>query len=279
MGSLDHDTAVEGGDGRYRAVLSEDWAIWGPNGGYVAAVALRAAGAHSSQPRPVSLLCQFLGVAAFDAVDIEVTTLRATKRAEAMRVSITQAGQPILEAMVWGAADELGGLQHDDAPAPHAPPPEALRSLDDVEVADERRLRFWSNIENRPLVLIEDWERRAAGDPEFVGWFRFRPDETFKDPFLDACRLAVLVDTLNWPAAARAYDQATLGYLAPSLDLACWFHRPASHEPWLLARAHSQVASGGLVAGTTALWDRNGRLLASGGQQMLCRPVPPGAIA
>lgn len=278
MGSLDHDTAVEGGDGRYRAVLSEDWAIWGPNGGYVAAVALRAAGAHSAQARPASLVCHFLGVASFNAVDIEVTTLRSTKRAEAMRVSVTQAGQPILEAMVWAVADELTGLEHDDAPPPNTPPPDQLRSLDDIDLVDDRRIRFWANIEQRPLVLIEDWDNRPAGDPEFVGWFRFRPDETFKNPYLDAGRLAVLVDTLNWPAAARAYDQATLDYLAPSLDLACWFHRPAAHEPWLLAKSHSPIASGGLVGGRTAVWGGDGRLLASGGQQMLCRPVPPGAV-
>ena len=36
------DTAVDGTDGSYRAVLSKDWEIWGPMGGYVAAVALRA---------------------------------------------------------------------------------------------------------------------------------------------------------------------------------------------------------------------------------------------
>lgn len=47
MGDLDRDTALTGSAGRYTAALSEDWRIWGPNGGYVAAVALRAAGAES----------------------------------------------------------------------------------------------------------------------------------------------------------------------------------------------------------------------------------------
>ena len=41
MGDLAIDTAVEGSDGRYRARLSRDWEIWGPNGGYLAAIALR----------------------------------------------------------------------------------------------------------------------------------------------------------------------------------------------------------------------------------------------
>ncbi len=42
MGDLARDTAVQGGAGSYGAVLSRDWEIWGPMGGYVAAVALRA---------------------------------------------------------------------------------------------------------------------------------------------------------------------------------------------------------------------------------------------
>ena len=44
MGDLAVDRAVEPiGDGRYRAMVSQDWEIWGPMGGYVASIALRAA--------------------------------------------------------------------------------------------------------------------------------------------------------------------------------------------------------------------------------------------
>jgi acyl-CoA thioesterase-2 len=46
MGDLAADTRVEQvGNGRYGAHLSSEWEIWGPMGGYVAAIALRAAGA------------------------------------------------------------------------------------------------------------------------------------------------------------------------------------------------------------------------------------------
>jgi len=61
MGDLEHQTAIEKiAEGRYRAVLHPDWAIWGPNGGYIAAIALRAAGAESRFVRPASFLCQYL---------------------------------------------------------------------------------------------------------------------------------------------------------------------------------------------------------------------------
>jgi hypothetical protein len=52
VGSLDLDTSLTGGDGRYVTTISPDWKIWGPNGGYMAAFALRAAGTASRFQRP-----------------------------------------------------------------------------------------------------------------------------------------------------------------------------------------------------------------------------------
>jgi acyl-CoA thioesterase-2 len=84
MGSLDLDTRLSGGDGIYQATLSPDWQIWGPNGGYVAAVALRAAGLASRFRRPASFTCHFLGVGAFAPAEVRVVpqrSARTTRRA------------------------------------------------------------------------------------------------------------------------------------------------------------------------------------------------------
>jgi acyl-CoA thioesterase len=112
MGVLADDTAVEGGGGQYTAVVSRDWEIWGPNGGYVASLALRAAGADTTidGARPASITCQFLRPGRFEAVDIEVVSLRRTRRAEAMRVTVSQHGDQLLEAQVWAVGVRpLGG--------------------------------------------------------------------------------------------------------------------------------------------------------------------------
>ncbi|WP_354670844.1 acyl-CoA thioesterase domain-containing protein [Actinomadura sp. DC4] len=60
--------------------MSSDWEAWGPNGGHIAAVALRAVQAHSAHPRPATMSAHFVSAARFGPVDIDVTTLRASQR-------------------------------------------------------------------------------------------------------------------------------------------------------------------------------------------------------
>lgn len=275
MGDLAVDTAVEGGDGRYHAELSRDWEIWGPNGGYVAAIALRAAGAHTPLRRPASFHCHYLGVAEFDGVDLAVEPVRESRRAASLRVAMSQAGRPILEAMVWVVGD-LDGLRHDAAPIPDVPQPDALPSVAGLMPQEERGMyhRFWSNFEERPLSWIPraEWEHREPSEPRLRSWYRYVPQATFSDPFVDAARVLLLTDTLMWPAAVRAYRNDDLTYYAPSIDLSTQFHGLAPESEWLLCEAFSPVARDGLVGGTTTVWSSDGRLLATGAQQMMCRP-------
>jgi len=113
---------------------------------------------------------------------------------------------------------------------------------------------------------------REPGDPSFLSWYRYLPRDTFDDPFVDAGRALLLVDTLGWPAAVRAYTN-DLPFYAPSLDVTARFHGRGPKTPWLLAECSSPVARDGLVASAVSVWSADGQLLASGGQQMLCRPA------
>ena len=200
MGDLAVDTAIEGLDGRYRAHLSRDWEIWGPNGGYLAVIALRAAGAHTPLRRPATFSCHYLGVADFDAVDLDVRTIRGSRRAASLAVSMTQGGKPILEAQAWIVGD-VDGLEHDAAPMPAVAPPDELPNIDELMTGEERGPyhAFWSNFEERPLAWLprSEWETREPGDPNFRSWYRYVPRDTFDDPFVDAGRALLLVDTLG----------------------------------------------------------------------------------
>ena len=128
---LEHATHLDGDDGRYVAHLSDDWEIWGPNGGYLAAIALRAAGkvAHIQQPR--SFYCHFLSSPAFDVVQLDVRVLKQGRRAESFAVEMTQGHKPVLQALVKTAADGPG-YSHQHLEAPEVPPPASLKTYQEL---------------------------------------------------------------------------------------------------------------------------------------------------
>jgi acyl-CoA thioesterase-2 len=276
MGDLAHDTAVQGSDGQYRIGLSRDWEIWGPNGGYIASIALRAAGAHSRFDRPASIAGHYLGVASFDEpLDVSVTTLREAKRAESIRVALTQHGQPIFDALVWAVGD-VEGLEHDFVEMPEAPDPTTIVSVAErlKDRGDPPMFPFWKNFDERPIGWIDDWENRPVSPPVVTSWYSYTPTATFDDLWVDACRSLILIDTMGWPAACRYHVRNDM-FIAPSIDIEVGFLRARPAEPWLFVRAEAPTAAGGLIACRAEVWSRNGTFLASGLSHLLCRPTPP----
>ena len=274
LGDFELDTRVEGGAGRYRAALSEDWRIWGPNGGYLATIALRAVGAEAKIARPSSFHAHFLAVGRFAEIELRVEPVRVGKRSESFRVRIFQDDKPLLEALVRTAA-EGPGLEHDVATAPAVPPPESLANIETI--VRERgleggpRFPFWSNLESRPVDPARVGPPRAPAPPAWLEWFRFRPRATFADPWVDAGRALLLIDTMSWPAAVQPHNPEPR-YTAPNLDVTAWFHRAEPLCEWLLAEHACAVAEGGLMGTTARIWSPRGALLATGGAQLFCVP-------
>jgi acyl-CoA thioesterase-2 len=280
VGDFGIDTRVEGAQGKYTAKLSEDWRIWGPNGGYVATVALRAVGMEAAIKRPTSIHVHYLRVAEFGAVDVQVTPLAQGRRAESFRASVTQGGKSIIEAMVRTAA-VVEGLEHNDARAMGAPPPESLPTRDALRAKAEAQREkprppysFWSNFDEIRCIDLERYDdKRPAAAPRFREWYKLRCAEGFADPFLDAGRSLLMIDTLTWPSAVQAHVEPKL--IAPSLDVNVWFHAGSPEDPWLLADGHSPIGADGVIGTHGSTYDRSGRLLATGGGQLLCVAAPP----
>jgi len=203
--------------------------------------------------------------------------LRSTRAAEALRVSMTQGDRAVLEALVWTIGD-VDGLTHDDAPMPDVARPASVPSREKRMRGIEAPVvyRFWDNLEERPLDWIDNWTEREPGRPVYRGWMRYRPRPAFDDPFVEAARSLLLVDTMGWPAAVRAYRDP-IGFIAPNIDVTTSFHRLEPTSEWLFVEAAAPVGADGLVGFRSRLWSETGRLLASGGGQLLCRPVPPTA--
>lgn len=280
MGSLGNDTALDDHEGGYRATLSRDWEIWGPNGGYIATIALRAAGRASRFSRPANVAVHFLGVASFDApVDCEVEVVKATRRAESIRVVMRQSDRLIAQLICWAIGDDQLDKRHDALPLA-TPRPEELPTVTERLAAagiepddDDGRHRFWQNFEECPVSWVDDWENRGVLDPEWSSWMRFISDPVTDDPWLEAGRILLLADLGGWPAAHRAHPpEHDAEWFAPSLDVSCHFNDLGTTE-WLLTEHHSPVARDGLIGATSRVWSHDGRLLASGVTQLLATPT------
>jgi acyl-CoA thioesterase II len=277
MADLEVDTRLEEvGEGAFRATLSNDWEIWGPNGGYVAAIALRAAGQVAKVPRPASFAGHFLSVGRFAEVEVNVRKVKVGRRAESLAVSIAQEGRPIFEGLIRTAA-EGPGLEHDIAQMPDVKQPRDLRSIAELlpDDAEGPPFPFWNNFEVRPVwpERVQATER-VAHPPVFHEWYRFQPRATFDDPWLDAARALLMIDTASWIAACQPHPNA--GFTAPNLDVTAWFHRSEPQSEWLLTDHTCVVAEAGLMGTHARIWGESGRLLATGGAQLFCVPNTPG---
>jgi acyl-CoA thioesterase-2 len=277
MGDLAEQTAVvpvgdEAGDvRRFTAMVHSDWEIWGPEGGYVAAIALRAAGACSPFDRPASFFCHYLSVAAFEPVDLTVTTIRSGRTVLAQRVEMTQHDRPVLSAMVWSIG-EVAGLVHEDLVPPDVPGPDALTSPQELSPDRIRpSFTFWDNFDQRPVEFSPEWPPPGPLAPTWRTWVRTKPTATFDDPWVDAARTLVVLDVMSWPAGHRPHAHYEHGFIAPSLDLYASFQRSGTGQEWLLLDGHSPVAGDGLLSWNGRVWTEGGQLVASGGGQAVFR--------
>jgi acyl-CoA thioesterase II len=274
MGDLAADTTVTArADGTFTADVSADWEIWGPMGGYVAAIALRAAGAARSDQAmvPAAFSCHYYRPARFEPVDIAVVTRKAGRSATSQRVEISQGGKAVLDAMVWSAL-EGDGLEHDETEAPDVDHPDALPEIRELLPDDAApSFPFWLNLEAKPIEFEVEWPPDGPRDARWREWLRFVPTAAYDDPWVDGCRAVILVDLPSWPAAHRPHAWTNPPYTAPTLDLNVAFHRPTSGHEWLLCDGAAPVSTRGLFGWSARVWSSDGLLRASGGGQCLYR--------
>jgi acyl-CoA thioesterase II len=280
MGNLAVDAALtEVGPNTFERMLAPAWEIWGPNGGYMAALALEAARLTSGRSRPANATVHFLGAASFDTpVTVAASTQRATRQATSVGIRVEQDGKPILAAMIWALDDGLDGLMHDDGAFPDVPTWSELPTLDERIAADPgaepSRYHFWDNFEQRPASWLDsrEWQARELGPALYQNWLRFTGGGATDDPWAQAARLLLLVDLGAWPSIGRRHR--TEEWMAPTIDVSCEFHRLTTGDEWFLLQGESPFAGEGLVASHQHVWNDRGELLASGISHLLCRRIP-----
>lgn len=287
MESLDQQTAVEQtAEGKYRCTISEAWKMWTPVGGYMSAIALRAAQAASAMARPVSMTCHYLNEATFGPADLEVTKLSSTERAESLLVRMSQGGLDILTMLVSAAPVDLQGPELTWHTVPEVTDPEgmsgtllfedAAKLLGDQPYFDRLEIRMVKGLpqsgtypDMKGLSEEELIERRFTPRKEahIRGWTRVPNAEGAKDPWVDACRYVIVCSGMMFPVAADPFTPP-LRFIAPTLNMTVDFHSFHPEEQWLLSDGTGAGAGDGIVGVDTRLWGRAGDLLATAQAQL-----------
>jgi acyl-CoA thioesterase len=259
---FDADTALEpAGAGRWRAWAPEHWFVGrGPNGGFLAALAARAAERAAGRPLR-SLTLHFAAPPAVGPLDVAATVEREGRSYSVAGVRIEQDGAAMTLALATlGELPDAGAVW------------DAARAPDAVPLADTRPLP--SDAEGVP-AFMRNYDMRWAlgreggdGAPaETGGWIR-----TAEPRALDAPLAAALADA--WlPAAFVALGRFAL---APTLDLTLHVRRPlppagmgpADH---VLCRFSSRLSVTGVWEEDGELWTPAGELIAQSRQLALVR--------
>ncbi len=258
MGDFEADTAVRAtGAGRFSCDIRRDWwVVAGPNGGYLAAIIVRALSqSPAAAERPLrSLTVHYLRAPEAGAADVEVSVDRQGRSVSFMRAALVQNNRMCATALAVFARDR-SGLELDRAPAPHVPAPEEIEQPPDRPEAPP----FGREFDFRPAIGNGVFGQAEA--PLTGGWLRFRDERP-----LDAPALVALCD--SWFPAVFAVSDGPLA--VPTLELTVHLRAPLPRpHDWLLGRYATRVARDGFLEEDAELFGRDGRLLAQSRQLAL----------
>ncbi len=260
--AFDADTALEPlGERRWRAWAPDHWFVGrGPNGGFLAGVAARAAEAAAGRPLR-SLSLHFVAAPAVGPLDVAVTLEREGRSYSAASVRIDQDGRPMTLALAT-----LGELLEDGAAWDSAAMPEAIPRAETQPIP--------AGVANVPAFMRNYDMRWALGRdgavPGSGGWIR-----TAEPRALDAPLVAAMTDA--WaPAAFVALGRFVA---APTLDLTIHIRRPLpvpgmAPEDYVLGRFLSRLSVAGVWEEDGELWSPDGELLVQSRQLALVRRRP-----
>jgi acyl-CoA thioesterase len=259
---FERDTAVERrDDGGFTAHAGADWfATRGPNGGYLAAIVLRAMLAEAGDPQrlPRSLTLHYTRPPVAGELAIDVTVERAGRRLSTMTARVEQEGRLCILAVAALSTEFESAADYSDGP-PAVPPADEIAPVGQEQAIVPVARRF----EIRP----------ALGEPPFStghealtgGWIAFSEGA----PPTDAVALAMLTDA--WIPSPFVRLGHPVG--APTIDLTVHFRAPELDAEWpLLAVYRSRFSHAGFFEEDGEIWTADGRLLAQSRQLGLLSP-------
>jgi len=297
-GTFEQATSVTAlGDGRFRAEVDTGWSTpIAANGGYLAAILVRALEAHgatspggstdgeAAAARQLrSLTCHYLRPVSGGPLDVRVELLRTGRRISNARVVASQDGKDAIHALAAFAVLDLPAAGRWEPEPPRVGPPPA-RDAPRIP-PDEYRRRggegwvgpmptsppMFDRIRIAPRIGGVPFSNKPMppGEaPETGGWI------TLPDPQpIDAAFIALCTDVW-WPPAFQPLGRPAI---APTIDLT--IHVRADVPPEgipdqpVLGWYRSTAAHGGLMEEDAALFLPDGTLLAHARQLAIFMPL------
>jgi acyl-CoA thioesterase len=260
MSKFERDTSVhEIEAGVFEGRVNRDWwIVFGPNGGFLAAMLVKAMSAavddHARVPR--SLTIHYTAAPAEGPVRITTTIERTGRSMTTATARMEQRGRLIALAIGAFSSGRMPAIEFDYVPAPRIPPPE------DVPLATPRP-------ELPPFA--HQWELRYAigatpfsgsnGSTLSGGWIK--PVDAHP---VDAALVAQITDA--WLPAV--FLRLTEPNAVPTIDLTIHFRAdlplPADY---VLVTFESRLSQGGFIEEDGWIWSRDGRLIAHSRQLAL----------
>ena len=237
--------------------------VRGPNGGYLAAVALRAMTERLSDPSRAARSLTVHYPAAPQAGPTTITTevVRLGRALATMTARLEQDGKPMVVATAAFSPPWDSVAFNDTAP------PDVVS----VEHAEHREMQ-------NPLPFIDYWDERFAIGPaigtgiaaraETGGWLRLREPQP-----IDAIVVAAMADA--WPPAV--FTKLPNPNPVPTVDLTVHFRTTlptvaAPPDDHVLVRFRSHTSADGFLEEDGEIWAADGSLLAQSRQLAIVLP-------
>lgn len=263
---FDEDTAlVPIGDGAFLGTIVSTWSVGrGPNGGYLAAIILRALtlSTHDPARAPRSLTVQYLTPPVEGPIRIETTIERAGGAMTMLSARAVQNERTVALAMSAFSAPRTG-IDLVSPSMPDVPPPEALAPPQRPEAP-------------LPSFASRYDYRWAVGDAPFSGsplartggWIRLGEPRV-----ADALLVAAFAD--GW--IPSVYPRLRAPAATPTIDLTIHFRTrlplpDAAPQDFYCVVFQSRLAAEGFFEEDGEIWSRDGVLIAQSRQLALLYP-------
>ncbi len=257
---FDLDTAVVAqGDGRFSTRIDPGWFIdRGPNGGYIAAILVRALTAVVDDPErhARSMTFHYLAPAVAGEAEVSVVVERAGRTVHFLAARLTQ-GERLI-AVARAAFARTGSDAHTFAERtfPGYASPETIEDPDPGTAAVTMRERY----EYRHVVGAP-WDG-PSGTAVTGGWMRLSEQRPY-----DAAVLAAMSD--GWFPAI--FTRVAPPFGVPTIDLTVHLRSVAAlqalqPEDWIAVRFRTTTAVEGFLEEEGELWAPDGTLLAQSRQ-------------